>query len=412
MISFPCLCGEKFSITENLAGTQFQCPKCGLLVSVPTLDDIGNLDADGAYSLDSKTETKPARRHQTAMLPTDAGIGDFGAPDEFALKDELAATTRDAPRYDPITGDLIRAIDVLPHIQSVAQKAPVRVQAKSKSKNRGQVTAVPTYAWIKVFGEMWMVWNMFVVGIMALIHITFAFGLYWTFVLKGYLFFFMPLVFGTISAAYFSTIVQEIGHGCEEALPTPVRHFEWHTDIFYPLVHITLSLAACLLPAVLAADVISNPHARLWTGGILLGIGAAVFPAFFLTLAADGILANLRPDRVLGVISACGFNYLPVAIAWAAGAFLTVNGVILQYGSMIRLMNPFDILPPPAFIGAGGAVGAACIVGGLFLCYYACWLLGLLWRRYHKEFPWVHQRFERLPVVIVQRPAAHPPQGH
>ena len=77
MINFPCLCGNKFSLDDSMAGGSLQCPKCSLLVSVPTLDDLKFLKADGTYDIDPVVLTEQ-RRTEVPMLPTDSTVDIIG----------------------------------------------------------------------------------------------------------------------------------------------------------------------------------------------------------------------------------------------------------------------------------------------------------------------------------------------
>ena len=49
MIRFRCRCEEQFEVPDELAGTSLQCLNCGLLVDVPTIDDLPGLEAGGTY---------------------------------------------------------------------------------------------------------------------------------------------------------------------------------------------------------------------------------------------------------------------------------------------------------------------------------------------------------------------------
>ena len=52
MIRFVCTCGHRLEVPDDEAGNSLQCPKCGLLVDVPTLSELQNFTEDGAESGD------------------------------------------------------------------------------------------------------------------------------------------------------------------------------------------------------------------------------------------------------------------------------------------------------------------------------------------------------------------------
>jgi hypothetical protein len=375
MIKFPCLCGVKFTLPEDMAGRMFQCEKCGRLVTVPTLDDLKNIDADGAYALDADHE-RPTHRPDTGMLPPDSAIQ---APPVM-------------PRYDPFTGELIRAVGVEAGIVSAEARKTPRAPPQSKI-TRGLAPPPPTMAWITLFGEMLMAKNVTVLLCMTIGYFLLAFGIYWFYIMGAYMFFFFPVVVLAFCVSYFSAVVQETGPGEREDLPPPLRYVEWRADIWDPLIHIVLSVALCLGPAAAAFVLIIEDPIRLWAAGILGGIGAIFFPALFLTASVDGIVANFRPDRLLGVIRAAGFVYLPVLIGWAAGMFCLANGMLALLGVFSIMWNPFGRAFPRPWIGFGWGYGFCFVVAGLYFSYYACWLLGVIWRKHHAKFPWIAQRF-------------------
>ena len=53
MIRFVCTCGHRFEVEDDLAGVSIQCPKCHLLVDVPTLQELESFTDEGTYRLDA-----------------------------------------------------------------------------------------------------------------------------------------------------------------------------------------------------------------------------------------------------------------------------------------------------------------------------------------------------------------------
>ena len=59
MIEFPCRCKYSFQVPADQAGLSIQCPKCGLLMSVPNFGDAGHIEPDGTYTLEAAAEPFP-----------------------------------------------------------------------------------------------------------------------------------------------------------------------------------------------------------------------------------------------------------------------------------------------------------------------------------------------------------------
>ena len=406
MINFPCLCGNKFSLDDSMAGGSLQCPMCSLLVSVPTLDDLKFLTADGTYDIDP-LPLPEQRRTEVPMLPTDSTVEIIGRRiEEIGVND--IAPTRVAPRYDPVSGELITSHDVVPVVVSAEAKAPIRTQPVGKSRVRKIEPPRPN-AWLWVLGELFMAKNMAVMGIMTIIYCVLAFTIYWVLVLHGVMFIFVPIVKVAFAAGYYSIIMQETGPGELNELPPPVRFLEWATDIRDPLIHIALASLLCFGPALLFMAFVPNGTVpNLIAAGLAL-LGVIFFPAAFMTLAIDGIIANLRPDRLLGVIAVAGFAYPPVILAWGGGILLLSNGVLGLVVSLAPLYNPFGVVVPRPFIGTSGTAAFFLVIAGLYSTFYACWMMGMIWRGGHEKFPWIAQRFVKEKKIGIAAPATPAP---
>jgi hypothetical protein len=55
MIQFPCKCGFRFEVPSDQAGGLVQCPECGLLADVPSMNDVASLHPDGTFAFGSDT---------------------------------------------------------------------------------------------------------------------------------------------------------------------------------------------------------------------------------------------------------------------------------------------------------------------------------------------------------------------
>src|SRR3984885_8108510 len=119
MIDFPCHCGYRFSVSEELAGNVTQCPKCRRLVDVPLLSDLQNID-DGIYKLDPSTNPThdPHRVEELTQVFTRDHYDASGEPIDLRQsvgeQSEILPPTIDpgTPKYDPVTGELIQPLEI------------------------------------------------------------------------------------------------------------------------------------------------------------------------------------------------------------------------------------------------------------------------------------------------------------
>src|SRR5207248_6101640 len=107
------------------------CPNCGKLVDVPTLTELESLSADGTYKLDAPPHVPTVQEEQAHVAElhrvfTRDHVDQYGR--EIDLRptmddvrrsgvDEVSVEMKDelkpgAPRYDPVTGELVRPMDV------------------------------------------------------------------------------------------------------------------------------------------------------------------------------------------------------------------------------------------------------------------------------------------------------------
>src|SRR5688572_24361443 len=124
MINFPCSCGHRFSFPDEEAGGMVQCPQCKRLVDIPIPGDLANFEEDGTVKMDipfkEETEEDRMRELTRVYLPRrqDADGNDYDLrvtmeQIEAAGTEEIPLELKDevkpgAPKYDPVTGELIR----------------------------------------------------------------------------------------------------------------------------------------------------------------------------------------------------------------------------------------------------------------------------------------------------------------
>src|SRR4051812_23125803 len=146
MINFPCHCGFAFSVPDDLAGGLIQCPRCKRLNDVPTLSDLAHLDESGIYKLDAPTtplvKEDTQRVQELTYVFTRERFDSQGnpidlrpTPEESLRGPEPVPVEIDTsggpgnvgktPKYDPVTGELIRPVEVKPDQKPPAEAVPV-----------------------------------------------------------------------------------------------------------------------------------------------------------------------------------------------------------------------------------------------------------------------------------------------
>ena len=162
MIDFPCsTCGRAFSVSDDEAGRDIQCPDCGILLAIPLPSDLVNLNADGTLRMTvSAPHVEPDRltKLQKAFgkMGSDGSGGGFdaSAPPDLIEIAPLPEPRKPPPRYDPETGE--RVVEL-----AVAKKAPVAaIPVRTPRAQMGTVSyATPgltdwmssTSLWLRLF---------------------------------------------------------------------------------------------------------------------------------------------------------------------------------------------------------------------------------------------------------------------
>src|SRR5690349_10590063 len=87
MIRFVCTCGHRFEVEDDLGGMSIQCPKCNLLVDVPTLQELESFTDQGTYRLDGNDappQDNPDRLADLGIIYSKDKVDDEG--DEIDLR--------------------------------------------------------------------------------------------------------------------------------------------------------------------------------------------------------------------------------------------------------------------------------------------------------------------------------------
>jgi hypothetical protein len=385
MIEFPCQCGYRFRIPDDRAGASLQCPKCRRLNDVPTLSDLPAIKPDGTYLIDEPPKEKRNRFAEFARAYGRRSVDEDGNEKDLRLTiDDIRRATGlppeahapSTPKYDPVTGELIRpmgvsstdAQDAIPVAKTAIGYAMPGVNPRISPGAVLLALFAPTNAFVMVFIVLF---HLVIQGSLAIIG--FAFPVFAVF----------GLTFCIL--AHYGCVVQEIGPEEKDELPRPLRSLSWGDDLWGPFWAVVASLVLCYTPGIIALLRLGIAPRGLFLSGSLAALGTIVFPAILLTQTTSGHAANVRPDRVLGVIRQIGWSYPLLVVFWllALGAYvvgiwrLELMTLGMMWGSTTKI---FWML---AFVTVMAAV---------YLMHFFCWQLGLHYRAKHFYFPWILQR--------------------
>ena len=326
MIRFVCNCGHRLEVPEDQAGDSLQCPKCGLLVDVPTLSELQNFTEDGTYRMDAggpvatdsdrmadlgiiysatkldeegneiDLRTLPAGRKRPRPSDVHEDDDDQG---ELELKPagggKPAVTER--PKYDPETGELIRPLDIrndpghptdpssIPMAKPAIQYAGVDISRRISP--------------LKIAAELFMPANIVVMCILLAAHLFNGI----LFVTTAGLFFLIPvlLIYQGLLLSHYGNVIDETGRNEHDDLPRPLRNLEFYDDLWGPFVAMFGGfMIAFVVPLFVLINIAHRTGIPEWMMWLLGGIiGTVLTPAVLLTTNTSGSTLNLRPDRVL-----------------------------------------------------------------------------------------------------------------
>jgi hypothetical protein len=400
MIRFNCHCTHEFLVPEDQAGGLVQCPKCSRLNDVPLLSDLDNLDQDGTFKMDESGRPPPknhiadASRAFTREKHDDRGddIDLRPSVDEFLnvgtteIPLELAdQELPGAPKYDPFTGELIETIDVKPTDKLTpveAHKIPVAKRAVSYAAVDLHPRVTPATILLALCQPV----NLFVMLFVAIAHVIFqAFAL-----LAQVGFFFMvpvAMLIAGLLVSHYGVVVEEIGVTDADELPRPLRDFNIFEDMWNPFIRFCFAILVCFWPAGFYREMMEWGPAGTGFFITCLLFGLYLLPAVLMSSLIAGTYLNLRPDRVIGVIRACGAKYWVSVIGFAiGGAVYLVAMRIVNFGTLGLFAPGLKV----TLLGWG--IGSPALLLGIYLMHFACWHLGLLYRANHERFPWILQR--------------------
>ncbi len=401
-----------------------QCPQCGLAVDIPTMDDLPNLNPDGTFAFDDLSvledpitladlhrtftpRTTDEQGHEKDLRPTRDHF-------ERIVVAETLAPQRVAPRYDPVTGELIRPLQLkdeepVPVIplgpDSRPVTDPIPATRPSPKFQHTQPMPVPSLAyavgatrrpshyppWVDLLmpanmAVMFFVLLFYVAAYLAKIPLN-TFAIYLN----------VPTVYALIPniplwliVAHYGCVVEDIGPDAMDELPRPMRHMAFGEDLFHPLLRVLLALTLCFWPVglvLLKMDQTTRAGPALVL--TLVVIGCSVFPAVALTTLTGVTVLNLTPSRIMAVISLCGGRYLK-AVPLFFAVFVLTSYLMLGPSTIPAMVN---------FPGIQYTLRLTVLLPGVVLAIYLshlfAWQLGLMYREHFDEFPWLAQRHIR-----------------
>ena len=416
MIRFSCHCGHKFEVDDDQAGGDVQCTACGLLNDVPHLGDLPTLAEDGTFRVAEPLPREPGRVGRLSYIyqrgttdrageeidlrrqpEDDEGLGGEAADIDLARPSRV-----DAPRYDPETGELIRAIDVREGYAYIENAPPAQRPAPApvipfaepalRYASKGAELGRSHGLLLELFqpGNAAVMASVFIAHVIGgLMHlflfmICAAFSLAAGFYLPAWPF---NLLFWLVVAHYGNT-VREMGVEEIDELPRPLGSLAIFDDILAPLFRMLLAVVLCYLPVFWIHSFDAGPHLVALP---LLLAGSFLFPAVAMTTLISGSIENLHPGRVLRVIRACGARYLPLAAMWAV--LFPIYLLVTLGVDLIGPMFGHDLIG--AKLLGKAIIALPLLLTGVYFMHYFCWRLAHLYRLGHERFGWAWEEHQR-----------------
>ena len=415
MIEFPCICGHRFQLPDDQAGGLIQCPRCSRLNDIPTLTELSQIGPDGTYKIEAahQRDSQAAaadmayvyqkglydnQGREIDLRLTPAESAEIGVGEPIPLAPEAPSPRIGAPRYDPETGELIAPLEIRTEGHNAAEQPvdPSAVPMARAVVNYATGEAARKPGFLRIFMHLLDPMNLAVmIGVFAM-HV-----LFWPMllvVMTGIFFLLvgMPFVAGAI-VAHYGNVIEDAGPFERDELPRPLRDLGWYEDLWSPFCAVFCSLMYCYGPSVIAIEAMDYlPHLRpigMMIAATCGGLGTFVFPAVLLTLQTSGTILNLRPDRLLAVIAACGRDYFLTLVIWVIAGSLYAIG---WGGTSLWIMNLIHDLNLPAWM-TSFVTTAPILAAAVFMMHYFCMVEGMLYRVHYHAFPWVLQRHTPTP---------------
>jgi hypothetical protein len=412
MIAFQCTCHHRFEVPDDQAGADLQCPRCGRLNTVPTANDLGLLNEDGTYKVDGPVgpeQQNPEVAEELARIYRHSRLDEFG--NEIDLRShstpldyervgvdpmDMKPEGRDRlppPKYDPETGELIRPMEIRKD-----PNANVRAALPAIKPNRRRVAVERLdrvgAAW--VFASLFKPANLVVLSLVVAAHVF-----YFITVMSGaFLWLTWPLALFVAMAmvAHFGNVIDETGPSSQDELPRPLRNVSWSDDLWGPFWAYCLMAIVCYGPAYLVwrQTNFPVPGAQLTLTGILVAGGTFIAPAVLLITQTSGSWINLWPPRVFRTIGVLWRIYPLLMLLYIISVPVYLFGLwhwtIAARAVTLYFLADVARIAPPSVPGVlDWLIILACTFGGIFTMHYFSWVLGHVYRVYHRQMPWAYQ---------------------
>jgi hypothetical protein len=412
MMQLTCRCGETIEVDDDLSGGDVQCPRCGLLNTVPLLSDISGIESDGTFKIDGTPtgiteENRLNTLHRAYSRNRRNAQGDEidlrATPEELARAGDIPLVDEPVPlkpRYDPVTGELLRPLAIKPtgdpdyHDIPMAKAAIGYAVQPPRPTNLAGAAALLTSPGNLIVLAIMFILTVFLEG-MLLISLMFrmvfviGFGVFFIFAMIGHI----------------ANVVEEIGPRNMDELPRPFRDLQFGEDIWTPFTHIFMTAVVCFGPALfLRIEYGLNTDAMRALVGVAVLAGFFAMPAVLLTTSTSGSILNLRPDRLFSVVKANVASYLGLIVV---GFLANVVFFVGFFGSMLWLTTLLSTNGSPLWVRPFFSYPVLCL--GIYLLHLFGWQCGLYYRGHHEQFDWLFQRHVRTtppPPPAVQSPPA------
>ena len=395
MINFPCQCGFKFSVPTDLAGTDLQCPECKRLVDVPLLGELGAVNPDGTYRIDTKPELDP-QLLPSLMQAFNRNTFDFSGNEkdlrttfnDIAIKDsndhaEEGQILRRSPKYDPETGELLVPLEVAPkeepiefaHIAGQENKAPVISYASMEK------TQFPSFE--RVFLQVLCFPNWIVLAFIVLFHIICQVLMS----MLGMMFPLVPLALVAMAiVAHYPCIVLATGPECMDELPRPLGDLSLSDDLWHPFFRLSFAFALCYWPVFMVTNWMDPGPISLFLAGGTFMAGSIFYPAVLLTSLCSNTVSDFSPRKLLLTIRTIGSKYVILIIEWIVVALIYT--VYIQKGLM-QSLRLLILLPKLDLVS-----NLVLMIAAIYTAHVFHWHLGIVYRIHNVNFPWAYNELK------------------
>ncbi len=398
MIRFKCICGQTFELPDDRANDQFQCDLCLRLVDVPGLGEVDSLENDGTVKMRESEQIAPdllekvrIHSHHDDLRQT---VDEYLSIDDLAPAD--APPTKMPPRYDPITGELLEEIDIVPDARPPAHEIPLATAtlnyasvATEHALERGDIR------WWQAPWRILTGMSLMAMFFVFLSHVIVHLCLLTPGV--NVLLFLPALLIVLAIIAHYGNTMEEFGPHNHDEVPVMLRHVSFSDDIAGPLFGMLIAWVVAFAPMIFCWMFGLGPILRdqPWAWIVLIGWGLFFFPAAAFTAITSGAIQNMLPHHVFAVIRVAPGRYL---LAWGAfmigiGAYVSALG-----GMTFTSIAVFTSTAAPGLWGTilmGVIWLYASMLAAIYFMHLSAVWMGLIYRSHHAKFNWAWQQHQK-----------------